>query len=53
MDMYFWHFSVLTMQLLIGLVVALVAIEFWRLKSPDPRRRHRRHVRPGPGGAGL
>lgn len=43
--MYFWHFSVFTMQLLIGLVVALVAVEMWRLGSPGPRRRHRRNHR--------
>lgn len=45
MDMYFWHFSVFTMQLLIGLVVALVAVELWRLRVPVTRQRHRRNHR--------
>ena len=53
MDMYFWHFSVFTMQLLIGLVVALVAVELWRLRSPAPRQRDRGHRRrAGAGGGG-
>ena len=46
MDMYFWHFSVFTMQLVIGLVVALVAVELYRLGSPGPRQRRRRNHRP-------
>jgi len=36
MDMYFWHFSVFTMQLLVGLVAALVAVELWRLCCSPP-----------------
>ena len=43
--MYFWHFSVFTLQLLIGLVVALVAVELYRLRSPGPRQRRRHNHR--------
>lgn len=46
MEMYFFHYSALVMQLLVGLVVALVAVELWRLNSPGSRPRHRHNHRP-------
>lgn len=46
MEMYFFHYSAFVMQLLLGLVVALVAVELWRLNSPGSRRLSRRNHRP-------
>lgn len=46
MEMYVFHYSAFVVQLLLGLVVVLVAVELWRLNSPRARPRYRRNHRP-------
>jgi len=45
MEMYVFHYPVFVLQLLVGLVVALVAVELYRLNAPGPRQRYRRNPR--------
>ena len=45
MEMYVFHYPVFVLQLLVGLVVALVAVELYRLNTPGPRQRYRRNPR--------
>ena len=46
MEMYFFHYPAFVLQLLAGLVVALVVVELWRLNAPGSLPQYRRNHRP-------